>query len=102
MSRGIHYGKYVRKYFMLQKYTNSHRLWMRRAIHGTSVSSHSSAIDTNTNKEACKQRPIRDIRDGPSLRDFIKPSVIDIPNEDFVPYVQDICDENQKGFSYFY
>lgn len=103
MSRGIHYGKYIRRYFILQKYTNFHCLWIRRAIHRTSVSLHSSVIDTNANKEAfVKQRPIRDIRDGPSLRDFVESSIIDIPNEESVPYIQDIRGENQKGFLYFY
>lgn len=96
MSRGIHYGKYVGKYFMLQKYTNSYCPWIRRAIHGTSV----SLIDTN--KEALvKQGPMRNIKDGPSLRDFVESSVVDIPNEESIPYVQDIRGENQKGFFIF-
>lgn len=102
MLRGIYYGKYVRKYFMLQTYTNSYCPWMRRAIHGTSVSSHSSAIDTSVNKEAfVKQGSMRNIRDGPSLRDFVESSIIDIPKEESVPYVQDIRGENQKGFFTF-
>lgn len=99
MSRGIHYGNCVRKYFMLQKYTNSHCLRMRRGVYGTSAFSHESTIDTNANKEAfVKQGPIRNIKGGPSLRDFLGPSIVDIPNEEPVPYVQDIRGENQKGF----
>lgn len=97
MSRGIHYGKYVGKYFMLQKYTNSYCPWIRRAIHGTSV----SLIDTN--KEALvKQGPMRNIKDGPSLRDFVESSVVDIPNEESIPYVQDIRGENQKVYFEIY
>lgn len=103
MSRGIYYGNRVRKYFILQKYTNSHCLRIRHAIHGTSVSSHASAIDTNANNEASVKRgPMKSVRDGPSLRDFLGSSIIDIPREEPVPYVQDIRGENQKGFSYFH
>lgn len=87
---------------MLQKYTNSYCPRMRPAIHGTSVSLHSSVIDTNANKEAfVKQGPMRHIKDGPSLRDFVESSIVDIPNEESVPYVQDIRGENQKGFFIF-
>ncbi|XP_011255399.1 CDK5RAP1-like protein [Camponotus floridanus] len=99
MSRGIHYGKYIGKYFMLQKYTNSYCPWMRRAIHGTSV----SLIDTNANKEALvKLGSMRNIKDGPSLRDFVESSIVDIPNEESVPYVQDIRGENQKVYFEIY
>lgn len=38
------------------------------------------------------------MKDGPSLRDFIEPSIIDIPTEESIPYVQDIRGGNQKGF----
>lgn len=99
MSRGIYYGSCIRKHFMLQKHANSHFPRMKRAIHGTSVLLHASAIDTNANNEAyVKQGSVRSVKAGPSLRDFLGSSTIDIPKEEPVPYLQDIrLGENQKG-----
>lgn len=69
------------------------------AIHGTiSVPLHVSA----TNATVVGQKPMRNIRDGPSLKDFLTPSVIDIPSEEPIPYVPDICGKDQKGFTNFY
>jgi hypothetical protein len=47
------------------------------------------------------RKPMRSlIKDGPSLREFLAPPVIDVSSsEDPVPYTRDIRGENQKGFS---
>jgi len=39
------------------------------------------------------------MKDGPSLKDFLSPSIIDVPIEEPIPYVQNISGKNQKGFS---
>lgn len=88
---------------MLQKYANSHFPRMRQAIYGTSALLHVSAIDMNANKEAyAKQGSMRNVKDGPSLRNFLDSSIIDIPKEEPVPYLQDIRGENQKVYFEIY
>jgi len=73
---------------------------MCRTIHETLVLSHASAINANaTEKASTNHKPMRNIRDGPSLKSFLESSIIDISNEKSVPYIPDICGENQKGFS---
>jgi len=64
------------------------------------MSSHASAINADTTERAAvDKKSMWSIRDGPSLKDFLSPSVIDISSEKPVPYVQNIRGENQKGFS---
>lgn len=67
------------------------------------MSSHASAVNADaTERAAIDKKTMRNIRDGPSLKDFLSPSVINIPSEKPVPYVQNIRGENQKGFSDIY
>lgn len=64
---------------------------------------HASVTNAGAPKQAVVgQKPMRNIRDGPSLKDFLTPSVIDIPSETPIPYVPDICGKDQKGFSNIY
>lgn len=99
MSRGMYYRNCLRRYLTQRKYGDSGWLRACRAFHGTiPVPSHASAINAGATEGVADQKPMRNIRDGPSLKDFLSPSVIDIPRETFVPYVQDIRGENQKGF----
>ncbi|XP_071561360.1 CDK5RAP1-like protein [Temnothorax nylanderi] len=99
MSRGMYYRNCFRKYLLQRKYADPQRLRACRAIHGTiPVPSHASAINADATERAVDQKPVKNIRDGPSLRDFLSPSVIDIPSEKPVPYLQDIRGENQKVY----
>lgn len=101
MSRGMYYRNCLRKYLTQWKYTDSQRLRACRMIHGTvPVPLHRSAINAGvTERDIGDQKPVRNIKDGPSLRNFLSPPVIlDIPSEKPVPYIQDIRGENQKGF----
>jgi len=63
---------------------------------------HASAANASATEQAVDQKPMRNIRDGPSLKDFLTPSVIDIPREEPIPYVPDICGKDQKGFTDIY
>ena len=101
MSRGICYRNCLRKYLICRKYTDSHRTRACREIHGTiPMPSHVSAINADTTERAIvDKKPMRNIRNGPSLKDFLSSSIIDIPSEKPVPYVQNIHGKNQKGFS---
>lgn len=68
-------------------------------MHKTSVFLYTATINTNATEEtSVDQAPTRNlIKDGPSLRNFIKPLNINIPIEKPIPYVQNICGDNQKG-----
>lgn len=94
----VHCGRFFKKYFTQQNYTKSQCFLMCRAIHETLVFSHASVINANVT-ERVSTRPTRNVRDGPSLKDFLGSSIIDISNEKSIPYIPDICGENQKGFS---
>nr|XP_012227117.1 PREDICTED: CDK5RAP1-like protein [Linepithema humile] len=99
----VHYGKYFKKYFTQQNYTKSQYLRMCRAIHETLVLSHASVVNTNAAERAStNHKPLRNVRDGPSLKDFLGSSIIDMPNEKSVPYIPDICGENQKVYFEIY
>jgi len=104
MSGGMCYKNYLRKYLIQWKYTDSHRLRACRAIHETiPMPSHVSAINAGANERtAIDQKPMRNMKNGPSLKDFLSPSVIDIPTEESIPYVQNVSGKNQKGFSNIY
>lgn len=97
MSRGMYYRNCLKKYLIQRKYTDPQRLRACRAIHGTIPVS--SQIGASATERVVDQKPLRNIRDGPSLRDFLIPSVIDVPSENPIPYVQNIRSENQKGLS---
>lgn len=73
-------------------------------IHGTNPRLlHASMVNANTAEHTIiDQKPIRNIKDGPSLRDFLNPSIIDIPDEEPVPYVQNIHGNNQKVYFKIY
>lgn len=104
MSRGMYYRNYLRRYLIQQKYGDPGRLRACRAFHGTiPVSSHAPAIDAGaTERVVVDQKPMRNIRDGPSLKDFLSPPVIVIPRQKPVPYAQDIRGENQKVYFEIY
>jgi len=104
MSGRMCYRNYLRKYLIQWKYTDFHRLRACRAIHETiPMPSHASAINADaTERAAIDQKSMRNMKDGPSLKDFLSPSVIDIPTEESIPYVQNISGKNQKGFSNIY
>lgn len=101
MSRGMYYRNCLRRYLIQRKCTDS-RVRTCRAIHRT-IPVSSSAINAGaTERVALDEKPGRNIRDGPSLKDFLSPSVVDIPSEKPVPYVQDIRGENQKVYFEIY
>lgn len=96
----VHFGKCFKKYFTQQKYIKFQNLQICRTIHETLVLSHASVIDASTTERASiNHKPMRNVRDGPSLKDFLGSSIIDLSNEKSVPYIPDISGENQKGFS---
>ncbi|XP_012524046.2 CDK5RAP1-like protein [Monomorium pharaonis] len=104
MSRGIYYRNCLRKYLLQQKCANLHRLRNCRMIHETiPMLSHVSVFNANvTEQTAINQKPTRNIRDGPSLKDFLSSSIINIPSEEPVPYIQSIRSDNQKVYFEIY
>ncbi|XP_011633810.1 CDK5RAP1-like protein [Pogonomyrmex barbatus] len=102
MSKGMWYRN-LRNCLMQRRWIDPQWLQGCRAIHRTiSVPWHTSVINARSTEPVIDQKPVRNIRDGPSLRDFLSPSVIDIPNEESVPYLQDVHGKNQKVYFEIY
>ncbi|KAL6260100.1 hypothetical protein P5V15_007639 [Pogonomyrmex californicus] len=102
MSKGMWYRN-LRNCLMQRRWTDPQWLQGCRAIHRTvSMPWHTSVINARSTEPVIDQKPVRNIRDGPSLRDFLSPSVIDIPNEESVPYLQDVHGKNQKVYFEIY
>lgn len=106
MSQGMHCVNCVKKFLARLKYASPHRFRAVRAIHDAPEPLRASFMSNGDVNERVtslmNEKPTRSlIKDGPSLKDFLASSTIDVtPNEEFVPYVQDIRGGNQKGFRY--
>lgn len=108
MSQGMHCVNCVKKFLARLKYASPHRFRAVRAIHDAPEPLRASFMSNGDVNERVtslmNEKPTRSlIKDGPSLKDFLASSTIDVtPNEEFVPYVQDIRGGNQKVYFQIY
>jgi len=79
---------------------DSHRLRACRAIHEI-IPMHQRLMQMQPS-ELLYQKPMKNMKDGLSLKDFLSPFVIDILTEELIPYMQNISGKNQKDFSNIY
>ncbi|KAH0947657.1 hypothetical protein HN011_010951 [Eciton burchellii] len=91
---------------MRLKYVNPNRFRSIRTIHDATDTPHAcsaiNSIDINE-RISMDRKPRSLIKDGPSLREFLAPPVIDVSSsEDPVPYTRDIRGENQKVYFKIY
>ncbi|KAL0104775.1 hypothetical protein PUN28_016425 [Cardiocondyla obscurior] len=93
----MYYGNCFKRYLIQWKCTDPQRFLICRAIHGT-IPRRASAINAGATEQIIERKPVRNIQDGPSLKDFLSPSIVDIPSEEPIPYIRDISGKNQKVY----